>query len=209
MNAEIAGARYRQLPSRSALSVPAKKDHDFRPSASGVFPIDAVNGGYVAPSLRCWMSSFGRSETKRLRGLSPRTLHTDVSLRGPTYRQNSPAIHTWNPQSHQTACFKGSDAPPVWVRFPSPAPLYVAWRVPASSPTRNRARRMTLERRNWMARPNSSGRDVRARNQRKELLPPNLLADRAGMSTVDRVESIRRKFLCNCACHAEVLSAGC
>ena len=101
----------------------AKKDHDFRPSASGVFPIDAVNGGYVAPSSRCWMSSFGRSETKRLRGLSPRTLHTDVFLRGPTYRQNSPAIHTWNPQSHQTGCFKGSDAPPVWVRFPSPAPL--------------------------------------------------------------------------------------
>ena len=109
----------------------AKKDHDFRPSASGVFPIDAVNGGYVAPSSRCWMSSFGRSETTRLRGLSPRTLYTDVSLRGPTYRQNSPAIHTWNPQSHQTACFKGSDAPPVWVRFPSPAPIPA---LQASSP---------------------------------------------------------------------------
>ena len=35
---------------------------------------------------------------------------------------------------------------------------------------------------------------------------PETLA--AGMST-DRVESMRRKFLCNCACHAEVLSAGC
>jgi hypothetical protein len=51
----------------------------------------------------------------------------------------------------------------VWVRFPSPAPLLVACRVPASSPTRNRARQMTLERRNRMARPNSPGRDVRAR----------------------------------------------
>ena len=29
--------------------------------------------------------------------------------------------------------FKGSDAPPVWVRFPSPAPLFVVWRVPALS----------------------------------------------------------------------------
>ena len=45
-----------------------------------------------------------------------------VALRGPTYRENSHASHTWHPQSHQTACFKGSVAPAVWVRFPSPAP---------------------------------------------------------------------------------------
>jgi hypothetical protein len=31
--------------------------------------------------------------------------------------------HTWHPSSRQTACFEGSEAPPVWVRFPSPAPL--------------------------------------------------------------------------------------
>src|SRR5580698_68203 len=55
-----------------------------------------------------------------------------VASRCPTYRENSHANHTWHPHSHQTACFKGSAAPSLWVRFPSPAPLYVAWRVPAS-----------------------------------------------------------------------------
>jgi hypothetical protein len=56
-----------------------------------------------------------------------------VALRGPTYRENSHANHTWHPQSHQTACSKASEAPPEWVRFPSPAPLFVVWCVPASS----------------------------------------------------------------------------
>jgi len=46
-----------------------------------------------------------------------------VALRGPTYHENSHANHTWHPQSHQTACSTDSEAPPVWVRFPSPAPL--------------------------------------------------------------------------------------
>jgi hypothetical protein len=46
-----------------------------------------------------------------------------VSVRGPTYRENSHANHTWHQLSQQTACFKGSEAPSVWVRFPSPAPL--------------------------------------------------------------------------------------
>jgi hypothetical protein len=60
----------------------------------------------------------------------PTSMYPYVALRCPTYLENSHANHTWNPQSHQTACFKGSDAPSVWVRFPSPAPLFVAWRVP-------------------------------------------------------------------------------
>ena len=34
-----------------------------------------------------------------------------VALRCPTYRENSHANHTWHPPSHQTACFKGSEAP--------------------------------------------------------------------------------------------------
>ena len=45
-----------------------------------------------------------------------------VAVRGPTYRENSHANHTWNPQLHRTACFKASEATSVWVRFPSPAP---------------------------------------------------------------------------------------
>ena len=53
-----------------------------------------------------------------------------VALGGPTYRENSHANHTWRKYSHQTACFKGSEAPPPWVRFPSPAPFSVVWRRP-------------------------------------------------------------------------------
>jgi hypothetical protein len=48
-----------------------------------------------------------------------------VALRGPTYRENSHANHTWHPQSHEIHCFEGSEEMPVWVRFPSPAPLFV------------------------------------------------------------------------------------
>jgi hypothetical protein len=51
------------------------------------------------------------------------SMYLYVVLRGPTYRENSHANHPWNPQSHQTACFKGSETPPVWVRFPSPPPF--------------------------------------------------------------------------------------
>jgi hypothetical protein len=51
------------------------------------------------------------------------TMYPYIALRGPTFRENSHANHTWHQHSHQTACFKDSEAPPVWVRFPSPAPL--------------------------------------------------------------------------------------
>jgi hypothetical protein len=70
-------------------------------------------------------TEIGRSETK-LKGLNPglRTpMYPYVALRCPTYRENSHANHTWNPQLHQTTYFEGSEAMPVWVRFPSPAPL--------------------------------------------------------------------------------------
>jgi hypothetical protein len=46
-----------------------------------------------------------------------------LTLRCPTYRENSHANHTWRQHSRQTACFKGSEARSSWVRFPSPAPL--------------------------------------------------------------------------------------
>ena len=64
----------------------------------------------------------------RLKGSStgPRTAMCPyVAVRGPTYLQNSHASHTWHRHSHQTACFKGSEAPTLWVRFPSPAPLRI------------------------------------------------------------------------------------
>ncbi len=54
----------------------------------------------------------------------PENSRTHVSLRGPTYHENSHAHHTWDALLHQTACFLGPEAPPVWVRFPSPAPIY-------------------------------------------------------------------------------------
>ena len=50
-----------------------------------------------------------------------------MSLCCPTYRENSHANHTWHHRSHQTTCFKGSEAPSLWVRFPSPAPFFVVW----------------------------------------------------------------------------------
>jgi hypothetical protein len=56
-----------------------------------------------------------------------------AALRCPTYRENSHANHTWHPPSRQIACFEGSEEMPVWVRFPSPAPLFVVWRVPVLS----------------------------------------------------------------------------
>jgi hypothetical protein len=88
--------------------------------------------GRCAPGIRGQRTpGFGRSETK-LKGLNPglRTpMYPYVALRCPTYRENSHANHTWNPQLHQTTYFKSSEAMPVWVRFPSPAPLLVAWHV--------------------------------------------------------------------------------
>jgi hypothetical protein len=46
-----------------------------------------------------------------------------VALRGPTYRENSHANHTWQWHSHETACSLVPEVPSPWVRFPSPAPL--------------------------------------------------------------------------------------
>jgi hypothetical protein len=60
-----------------------------------------------------------RPTTERL---EPGIAHIDASLRSPTYRENSHANHTWRPLSRQTACFQAPNAPPVWVRFPSPVP---------------------------------------------------------------------------------------
>jgi hypothetical protein len=51
-----------------------------------------------------------------------------VSLRGPKYRENSHANHTWHLSLRKTACFLHSEWPPVWVRFPSLAPLPAARR---------------------------------------------------------------------------------
>jgi hypothetical protein len=86
--------------------------------------------------ISTWRPSELAGQRPTTERLKPRTSHTDypyVALRGPTYRENSHANHTWHPQSHQSACFKGSEAPAVWVRFPSPAPLFVVWRVPTLS----------------------------------------------------------------------------
>jgi hypothetical protein len=56
-----------------------------------------------------------------------------VALRCPTYLENSHANHTWHSPSQQSDCFLAPKAPAVWVRFPSPAPLFVAWRIPTLS----------------------------------------------------------------------------
>jgi hypothetical protein len=48
------------------------------------------------------------------------SMYPYVALRGPTYRENSHANHTWHQHSHQTACLKGSEASPVWVRSHRP-----------------------------------------------------------------------------------------
>src|ERR1700722_15003965 len=76
----------------------------------------------------------------RLKGMSPglRTpMYPYVALRCPTYRENSHANHTWHRPPHKTAYFHGSELSSPWVRFPSPAPLLVAWRVPALSCVRH------------------------------------------------------------------------
>ena len=65
------------------------------------------------------MSYGERTGNFRSSGLEER----DIALGCPTCLENSHANHTWHQHSHQTACFKGSEANSPWVRFPSPAPL--------------------------------------------------------------------------------------
>jgi len=51
---------------------------------------------------------------RRLKGWSPGSrisMYPYVALRGPTYRENSHASHTWHQHAHQTACFKGPALP--------------------------------------------------------------------------------------------------
>src|ERR1700679_3352271 len=72
----------------------------------------------------------------RLKGMSPglRTpMYPYVALRCPTYREKSHANHTWHQHSHETACSLAPAAPSPWVRFPSPAPFFVVWRIAALS----------------------------------------------------------------------------
>jgi len=38
-------------------------------------------------------------------------MHPYVGLRGPTYRENSHAKHTWHQHSHETACFVVPETP--------------------------------------------------------------------------------------------------
>jgi hypothetical protein len=81
-------------------------------------------------SERNWGRSEAHDWNAGARDLAHRCLST---LRDPTYRENSHANHTWHRHSYQSRCFRGSEAPPVWVRFPSPAPFLVVWRLPALS----------------------------------------------------------------------------
>src|SRR5216684_4666560 len=68
-----------------------------------------------------------RPTTERLEPGISHIEYPHVARRGPTYRENSHAHHTWRPSSHQTPCFQAPQAPPVWVRFPSPAPIIDPW----------------------------------------------------------------------------------
>ena len=99
-----------------------------------------VHGSLERPAVRSfggkWTYGLGGSwlSTSALRPIGdlqlkgpspgfPASMYPYVVLRGPTYRENSHANHTWHQHSHQTAYFMGSKAPPAWVRFPSPAPF--------------------------------------------------------------------------------------
>src|SRR5450631_2340144 len=89
------------------------------PTKSGERPLSA-------DQLSSLFSRFWPFRDLRVKGLSPglRThMYPYVALLGPTYRKNSHANHTCHQHSHETACFLAPEAPSLWVRFPSPAPL--------------------------------------------------------------------------------------
>jgi hypothetical protein len=88
-----------------------------------------ASGSLAASSSAPPAPGSGRSERTTER-LEPGISQPYLALRGPTYRENSHANHTWPQHSDQTACFKTRKCRP-WVRFPSPAPLFDVWRVPA------------------------------------------------------------------------------
>ena len=69
--------------------------------------------------------------TERVEFGSRTSMYPYAALRCPTYRENSHANHTWHQHPQETACFIVPAVPSPWVRFPSPAPFFVAWRVPA------------------------------------------------------------------------------
>jgi hypothetical protein len=70
-----------------------------------------------------------RDQTESLELRTP--MYPYVALCCPTYRENSHANRTWRQHSHETARLVIPGAPSPWVRFPSPAPLFAVWRVPA------------------------------------------------------------------------------
>jgi hypothetical protein len=117
-----------QLPYGSSCRIEAATQDESATSSECLLSrrhFDAVIGGFwpIGDLTSTETLEFGTSHVE----------YPHVALRGPTYHENSHANHTWHPPSHQTACFKGSEAPPVWVRFPSPAPFFVVWRLPALS----------------------------------------------------------------------------
>jgi Phage integrase, N-terminal SAM-like domain len=66
-------------------------------------------------------------------GLRP-SMYPYAALRGPTYRHNSHAHHTWDSSSHQIACFQAPEGRPCG--FDSYRPLH----FPASLRTRRHTR---------------------------------------------------------------------
>jgi hypothetical protein len=69
------------------------------------------------------MTALGADRRPTTESQEPGISHIDISLRGPAYYENSHANRTWYQHSHHTTCFKDSETPALWVRFPSPAPL--------------------------------------------------------------------------------------
>jgi hypothetical protein len=90
-----------------------------------------------------------------------------VALRCPTYRENSHANHTWHQGLHETACFLVPAAPSPWVRFPSPAPLFVGSHWPTYTAVASAACTVFRLRRYGAAKPHS-------RNLRKTPLPDSM-----------------------------------
>jgi hypothetical protein len=80
-------------------------------------PCVALGGGSAyrpLPTVSMWLQPFPRSNAS----IGPSVefgldgpIRPSSTSRGPTYRENSHVNHTWIPQLHQTACFKGSEAP--------------------------------------------------------------------------------------------------